>query len=358
MATGMQGKSRINPVILCGGGGTRLWTVSRKARPKPFLPLVGSHTLFEAALGRVAQDERFAPPLIVAGEEHRALIEAQATGEHSLIIEPCGRNTAPAVALAAARLPEDAIMLVCPSDHYIADEDAFRAAALSAARLAEEGCLVAFGIAPVHPETGYGYIQRGEPLAGGYRIARFVEKPDRATAEQYLARGDFSWNGGIFAFRAGQLLDELARHRPEMARHVKKAVANGQEDGSRFYPAREPFEAIEGDSIDYAVMEKTQAAAMVPVEMGWSDIGNWAALADALASEPGLADESGNIARGTADFDRAGRVLAVSDGPRVSVVGLEDVCVIVSGGEVLVTSRQEAQRVGKLPGALDQQAGQ
>ncbi|MDP4605138.1 MAG: sugar phosphate nucleotidyltransferase, partial [Erythrobacter sp.] len=193
----------IYPVILCGGSGTRLWPVSRKAMPKPFLPLVSEETLFEQAVRRVAGDDRFAAPLVVAGPAHIDLITAQmgAGKGWRLVVEPCGRNTAPAIALAAALLPPDAVMLVCPSDHHIADSAAFRAAALAAADLARDDYLVSFGIAPDRPETGYGYLQHGAPLAGGFAIRRFVEKPDLARAQEYLASGDYSWNGGIFAFR-------------------------------------------------------------------------------------------------------------------------------------------------------------
>jgi mannose-1-phosphate guanylyltransferase/mannose-1-phosphate guanylyltransferase/mannose-6-phosphate isomerase len=343
----------IHPVILCGGSGTRLWPVSRKAVPKPFLPLVSEETLFEQAVRRVAGDDRFAAPLVVAGAAHADLISAQ-LGQNPgarLVIEPEAKNTAPAIALAAALLAEDAVMLVCPSDHHIADAAGFRAAALAAAALASEDYLVSFGIAADRPETGYGYLRRGEPLAGGYAIHEFVEKPDRARAEAYLASGEYSWNGGIFAFRAGHLLAELAAHRPEMAALVREAVAGGHEDGARFYPDAAPFTAIAGESIDYAVMENTTRAAMVPADMGWSDIGNWAALADALADG---ADASGNVVRGTVDLAACEGVFAMTDGPRISAVGLQDVCIIVSGGEVLVTTRDGAQAVGKLPGAVNQ----
>ncbi|SHN61627.1 mannose-1-phosphate guanylyltransferase [Erythrobacter sanguineus] len=346
--------SQIHPVILCGGSGTRLWPLSRKALPKPFLPLVSAETLFEQAVRRVAGDDRFAALMVVAGAAHGDVILAQlgdAPGAR-LVVEPCARNTAPAIALAAALLPEDAVMLVCPSDHHIADPAAFRAAALAAAELARQDYLVSFGIAPDRPETGYGYLQHGDSLPGGYAIARFVEKPDLARAQEYLASGNFSWNGGIFAFRAGHLLAELAAYRPEMARLVRQAVAEGREDGACFHPAAAPFAAIAGDSIDYAVMENTARAAMVPVEMGWSDIGNWAALADALAQ---TADDDGNIGRGgRVDLDQCRGVFALTDGLRISAVGLEDVCIIVSGDEVLVTTRDGAQRVGKLPGAVNQ----
>lgn len=346
-------QTTIHPVILCGGSGTRLWPVSRKEKPKPFLPLIGEQTLFEQALGRVAGDGGFAAPIVVAGPQHTDLIEAQIGGatEHCLVIEPSARNTAPAIALAAALLPPEDIMLVCPSDHHIADEAAFRSAAFAAAQLATDDWLVSFGIAPSRPETGYGYLQRGEPLAGGFQIARFVEKPDLEHAQSYLTSDEYNWNGGIFAFRAGHLLEELAIYRPAMANLIAKAVAQGRKDGVQFHPAAEPFAAITGESIDYAVMENTARAAMVPADMGWSDIGSWAALQDALASE---ADAACNIVRGNVDLDQCEGVMALSDGPRISVIGLEDVCIVVSGDEVLVTTREGSQAVGKLPGASDQ----
>lgn len=347
----------IYPVILCGGSGTRLWPMSRKASPKHVLPLVSEETMFEQAMRRVAGDDRFAAPMVVAGAAHADLIIAMladAPGtlpETRMVIEPSARNTAPAIALAAALLPQDAVMLVCPSDHHIADTAAFRSAALAAAALAREDYLVSFGISADRPETGYGYLRRGEPLPGGYAIREFVEKPDRARAEAYLATGEYSWNGGIFAFRAGHLLAELAAYRPAMAQLVGEAVAQGHSEGPRFHPAPAPFAAIAGDSIDYAVMENTRRAAMVPADMGWSDIGNWAALADALADR---ADKDGNVVRGSADLADCSGVFAMTDGPRISAVGLKDLCIVVANGEVLVTSRDGAQIVGKLPGAINQ----
>lgn len=345
---------QIHPVILCGGSGTRLWPLSRKAVPKPFLPLVNDETLFEQAIRRVSGDDHFAAPIVVAGAAHGDLIAAQLgnTLGAKLVVEPCARNTAPAIALAAALLPPEAVMLVCPSDHHIADTTAFRAAAVAAADLARQDYLVSFGISPERPETGYGYLERGEPLASGYAIRRFVEKPDLPTAEAYLASGDFSWNGGIFAFRAGHLLAELFAYRPDMVRLIMQAVGEGRDEDARFHPAPEPFGAITGESIDYAVMENTARAAMVPVNMGWSDIGSWASLAEALADK---ADGAGNVVRGGAvDLADCKGVFALTDGPRVSAVGLEDVCIIVAQGEVLVTTRTGAQAVGKLPGAASQ----
>lgn len=339
----------IHPVILCGGSGTRLWPRSRAAKPKPFLPLVGDATLFEATLARCAE---FAPPIVVTGEAHLAHVEAQlgVSPGATIVVEPSQRNTAAAIALAALRLPEDAVMLVCPSDHHIADTGAFTRAARAAAMLASEGWLVSFGIAATAPETGFGYLQRGEPIdESGFKVARFVEKPELERAQQFLADGGYAWNGGIFAFQVGIFLAELAAHRPKIAEQARAAVAGGTSDGRCFHPEAAAFAAIDSESVDYAVMENTARAAMVPVDMGWSDIGNWDALHAALPHDP-----AGNAVRGRVELVDCRNVLAESDGPRISVIGLEDVVVVVDGGEVLVTSRAGAQKVGKLTGAANQ----
>lgn len=337
----------IHPVILCGGSGTRLWPRSRADRPKPFLRLLGDQSLFEATLARCT-GSRFAPPLVVAGARHLDLVEAQGPADMRIVVEPEARNTAPAIALAAALLPPEAVMLACPSDHHIADVGAFHAAVEAAATLAAEGRLVAFGIAPDRPETGYGYIQRGAAFNDGFEVARFVEKPDEELARDFLASGEFAWNGGIFVFRAGAFLDELAHHRPAMAQAVREAVAQGQENGARFHPAASAFAPIAAESVDYAVMENTRRAALVPVDMGWSDIGNWAALREARQD-----DEGCNVVRGAAELVDCREVMVDSDGPRVSCIGLEDVIVVVDGDEVLVMRASGAQQVGKLGGVAE-----
>ncbi len=343
--------SEIHPVILCGGSGTRLWPRSRKSMPKPFLPLVGDQTLFEATLARAADPALFASPIVVTGTAHLAHVEAQlAEGSGaSIVVEPEAKNTAAAIALAAARLPEDAVMLVCPSDHYIADVPAFHAAARAAAGLARHDYMVAFGITPTAPETGFGYIRRGEPIEGGFAVAQFVEKPDLQSAMQFLASGDYSWNGGIFAFRAGAFMAELAQHRPALAEAVTRAVQRGSTDGARFHPDPAAFAEIESESVDYAVMEETARAAMVPVAMGWSDIGNWQALRDAREG-----DEAGNRTHGRVELVDCTGVLADTDGPRINAIGLTDVAIVVDGDEVLVTTMDGAQKVGKLSGAANQ----
>ena len=341
--------SPIHPVILCGGSGTRLWPRSRAACPKPFLPLVGGQTLFEATLARC---EGFAAPIVVTGAAHLPHVEAQlgVAPEAQIIVEPAQRNTAAAIALAALRLPDDAVLLVCPSDHHIADPLAFRAAARAAAELASEGWLVAFGIAATAPETGFGYLQQGAAISDqGFKVARFVEKPDLDRAKAFLAEGGYAWNGGIFAFRAGTFLAELEAHRPQIATQVRAAVAAGRKEGRRFHPAEAAFAAIKGESVDYAVMENTAKAAMVAAAIGWSDIGNWDALHDAREH-----DATGNTVRGNAELVDCRNVLVESDGPRVSAIGLDDVVIVVDGNEVLVTTRAGAQLVGKLGGASNQ----
>lgn len=332
----------------------RLWPRSRAVKPKPFLPLVGDATLFEATLARCADPAIFAAPMVVTGRGHLEHVTAQSAPVTGLqiIVEPAARNTAPAIALAAARLPPDAIMLVCPSDHHIADQAAFTRPAQAAAALAADDWLVAFGIEARRPETGFGYILRGEEIAGGAkgrRIEGFVEKPDRAKAEQFLAHGGYSWNGGVFAFRAGAFLAELERHRPEMARLVKQSVADGTQDGGHFYPGEAAFGAIEPESVDYAVMENSARAAVVAADMGWSDIGNWQALRDARER-----DGQGNNITGNGQLIDCTNVMIDSDGPRVSVIGLTDVVIVVDGDEVLVVSAARAQQVGELTGAKSQ----
>ena len=342
---------QVHPVILCGGSGTRLWPRSRNHRPKPFLPLLGERTLFQQSLDRASAPLRFAPPTIVAGNAHCGHIEEQAEGRPGarLIVEPAARNTAPAIALAAHSLPADAIMLVCPSDHHIAHVGAFLAGVDQAGALAAKDYMVAFGIEPTGPETGYGYIRKGDPLATGNAVARFVEKPDRATAERFLAEGGYVWNGGIFAFRAGAFLAELEQHRPRMAALIAQAWAERVEEGWLIHPGAAPFARIDGESIDYAIMENTARAAVVAADMGWSDIGSWDAL---MAARP--SDSDGNRVIGPADLTDCRNVMVDTDRLRVSVVGLEDVIVVVDGDEVLVTSRSGAQSVGKLPRAARQ----
>lgn len=336
---------RIVPVVLCGGSGTRLWPRSRSTKPKPFIPLLGEQTLFQATLSRCADKALFSDPLVVIGEKHLEFAKPQAAAvaaDARFVVEPMGRNTAPAIALAALALAPDEIMLVCPSDHHIVDAAAFRAAAHSAAEIARDDWLVAFGIEATAPETGYGYIRRGEPLGDGYQVHSFVEKPDLDTALGFLADGGYAWNGGIFAFKAGFYLAELERHRPAMAAAAREAFAQREEDGKELRPAPASFGAIEKESVDYALMENTGRAAMVDVSMGWSDIGNWDAL---LAQRERDAEDNAIV--GPGEILEAKGTMIDSDGPHVTVIGVDDVVVVVDGEDVLVTARKAVQRVGE-----------
>ncbi len=344
--------NEIIPVILCGGSGTRLWPRSRAIKPKPFLPLLGERTLFQAALARCPKDAGFASPVVVTGREHLELVEEQLglAPDARIIVEPEGKNTAAAIALAACRLPSDAVMLVCPSDQHIGNEKGFVAAAMAGAKLAREGWLVSIAIEATRPETGFGYLKRGDAIDdAGFRTAQFVEKPDREHAEQFLADGSYAWNAGIFAFRVRDFLKELASHRPAIAEAVRRSVDEGREDGQRFYPESNAFAAIRNESVDYAVMENTVRAAMVPADLDWSDIGNWQALREARKS-----DEQGNCVIGSAELVDCRNVMVESDGPTVSVIGMKDVIIVVDGDDILVTSADGVQKVGKLKGAANQ----
>ena len=338
---------KIHPVILCGGHGRRLWPRSRANRPKPFLRLLGARTLFQMALDRVSDPALFTDPIVVAGEAHVDLV-AQQAGPHRLIVEPEAKSTAPAIALAAQVLPADALVLVCPSDHHIGDTEAFRAAVKDGSELARNGHIVVFGIAPTRAETGYGYIERGDAMGSGYRVERFLEKPDAQAAARFVADPRFTWNSGMFLFRVDVLRAELGRLMPAMAAGIKAAMATAMRSGDVLRPAAQAFSAVESVSFDHAIMERTDRAAVVPVDMGWSDIGTWTALAEARADWD---RRDWNNARG--DVIGGDRVMIDSDGPRVSVVGLSDVIVVVEGAEVLVVHRDAAQHVGKLPGAQE-----
>jgi mannose-1-phosphate guanylyltransferase len=319
---------KITPVILSGGSGTRLWPMSTPARPKQFLELTDARSMFQLTLARGGDAALYAAPLIVANARHASLIEAQmaacGTAPGAIILEPCARNTAPAIALAALEARPDATLLVMPSDHVIADEAAFHAAIAAALPLTAEGWLVTFGITPTHAETGFGYIRIGEALAPGvHRVARFVEKPDLAAAEAMLAGGDHAWNGGIFLFCAGSFLGALAAHAPDMLAAVQASMAESTRDGALVYPAEAGFAAAPSDSIDYAVMEKAERVAVVPVSMGWSDVGSWDAL-----YEIGAKDDAGNALSGDVTLIGGSGNLIRSDGLRISAAGVDNLIII------------------------------
>lgn len=341
----------ITPVILSGGSGTRLWPLSRSGRPKQLLALTHDQTMLQLTAART-MGPRFLPPIIVASVPHADEIEAQLTqagaGLATLVLEPAARNTAPAIALAACEAEPDAILLVMPSDHVIQDIDAFHEAIERAVPMVEAGWLVTFGIAPTAPETGYGYICRGAEIAPGIaRVERFVEKPDRATAESYLATGRYSWNGGIFLFTAGSYMDALEDHAPEMAAAARAAVADGRREGRRLFPDAQAFGRSPSDSIDYAVMEKAERVAVVPVSMGWSDVGSWDALHE-LAPK----DAANNAHHGEVVAIDVDNCLIRSEGPLVAAVGVRDLIVIATGDAVLIMPRGDSQQVKRAVDAL------
>lgn len=328
------------PVILSGGAGSRLWPVSRKAAPKQFQPMTSKRTLFAETLERCAPFG--AAALVVCGESHLAPARA-AAGERTLsfLIEPSARNTGPAVAAAALCVPPETLLLVLPSDHHVADPEAFQAAVAKGARLAAQGYLVTFGIAPAGPETGFGYIQQGAALgADGFAVARFVEKPDRPTALSYLAAGGFSWNAGIFLFKAGALAAELSRTAPGVHAAVVQALAHADVRGSETWLDAAAWDQAEACPIDIAVMERTQKAAVVPVDMGWSDVGSWAALWQIAAK-----DQAGNAVIGDAALIDVEGCYVRGDGPAVTLVGVRDLIVVATPQGVFIAPRDRAQEV-------------
>ncbi|ARS27205.1 mannose-1-phosphate guanylyltransferase/mannose-6-phosphate isomerase [Sphingomonas sp. KC8] len=338
----------IAPVILSGGAGTRLWPMSRSMQPKQFLNLTADQTMLQLTAARVQNGARFAPPLIVANATHADQIERQLADigitPQALILEPAGRNTAPAIALAALAVPADTIMLVMPSDHSITDIASFHAAIEKAMPLVEQGWLVTFGITPDSPNTGYGYIRIGAPLATGvHRVDNFVEKPDIARAQAYLAEGCYAWNGGIFLFRAGAFLAALTEHAPAIAAAARASIDGAARDGLRITPDRAAFIASPADSIDYAVMEKADRVAVVPVAMGWSDVGSWDAL-HAIAGP----DAAGNCHQGEVIALDTSNCLIRSDGPLVAAVGVSDLIVVATGDAVLILPRGASQDIGRI----------
>jgi mannose-1-phosphate guanylyltransferase / mannose-6-phosphate isomerase len=338
--------SKLQPVLLSGGSGTRLWPLSREGYPKQFLPLVGDDTMLQATWRRVA-DIAGAAPIVVANEDHRFLVAEQlrqvGAPKPDILLEPMGRNTAPAIALAALQAMhagEDPLLLVLPSDHVVADADAFRDAVREAAAAAEAGALVTFGILPSAPETGFGYIEAEHAGSDGVRkVRRFVEKPDGATAQRYLDSGGYYWNSGMFLFRASVLLAELERFRPEIVAACRDAFAAAKRDGDFIRVDREAFARCPSDSIDYAVMENTDAAMVLPVDIGWNDIGSWSALWDVAAR-----DEAGNAHHGD--------VIAVDSRNSyayarrlVALVGVDDLVVVETDDAVLVARKDRVQQV-------------
>ncbi|WP_027485755.1 mannose-1-phosphate guanylyltransferase/mannose-6-phosphate isomerase [Rhodanobacter sp. OR87] len=340
------------PLILSGGSGTRLWPVSRKNLPKQFLELAGKGTLFQQAIARTRQLPDVAVPIVVASEDHRflaadQLLEGDIKGA-TIVLEPLARNTAPAIALGALQALQrdaDAVLLVLPADHLIGDTAAFVEAVKQAMPLAEQGWLVTFGIRPDRPDTGFGYIRRAETVdAHGYRVEQFVEKPDLATAESYLADGGYDWNSGMFLFKAARYLEELAAHAPAMLGAVREAYAKATTDLDFVRIDRDAFALVPDDSIDYAVMERTRRAAVIPVSCAWSDIGSWSAL-----WLTGGKDADGNLREGdTMAVDTHNSLLRSHERHLLATVGVDDLIVVTTPDATLVAHRDAAQDVKKI----------
>jgi len=335
------------PVILSGGAGTRLWPLSRRAQPKQFLPLAGSSSLFQATLRRLDGVCRSENAVVVCNAEHRFIVASQlheCGGEGaSILLEPIGRNTAPAVAVAAlealasAGESADPVLLVMPADHVIADEPAFVDAVRRGEKAALEGHLVTFGIVADRPETGYGYILSGEALEGSpgsFRVQRFVEKPDRETAQSYLDAGGYHWNSGMFMFRCSRYLDELERHESDMLQAARRAHESMRREHDFGWLDEESFAASPSNSIDYAVMEHTDSAVVIPISVGWSDVGGWNALHDL-----GSSDSHDNVVYGDVCTQGARGSYLHSEHRLLTAVGVQDLVVIETEDAVLVAAR-------------------
>lgn len=331
----------VTPVILCGGAGTRLWPLSRHARPKQMLALGGSESLLQQTAARVENGTLFAPPILVAAaaQEEAVLQELEPEGVGTLILEPCARNTAPAIALAALSVERDTLLLVLPSDHLVRDRAAFEDAVRAGVPLAAKDWLVTFGMAPDRPETGFGYIQRGAAVsARAFAVDRFVEKPDLVTAQGFLADGGFDWNGGIFLMKADRYLEALRAHAPDVLAAAEAALAGAAGPGI-LRPDAAAFARAPGISVDYAVMEKDDRVAVVPADLGWSDIGSFAAL-QALGGDAAANEVAGDVLA----IDTSGCLLR-SEGPLVVAVGVQNLVVIATRDAVLVIPKDQSQRV-------------
>ena len=342
------------PVVMAGGSGTRLWPLSRGLYPKQFLTLQGQHTMLQNTLLRLS-DLSCESPLVISNEAHRFLVAEQLREiellSHNIILEPVGRNTAPAIALAALQAKSeysDPLLLVLAADHVIRNENAFCEAVSHAISYARQGKLVTFGIVPTAPETGYGYIRRGESVrsndnAMAYDVAEFVEKPDLTTAERYLATGKYYWNSGMFLFNANRYLEELKQFRPDILAACEQAMANLSSDLDFIRVDESTFKACPDDSIDYAVMEKTADAVVVPMDAGWSDVGSWSSLWDISKK-----DSEGNIHQGDVLSHNSLNNYVFAESSLVTTVGVDNLVVVQTKDAVLVAARDQVQDVKKI----------
>jgi len=339
------------PIIMAGGSGSRLWPLSRQLNPKQFLPLADADfSMLQATIQRL--DGLGAElPRLICNEQHRFLAAEQlrllGLEKAGILLEPVGRNTAPAIALAALQAcseAEDPILLVLAADHLIKDVEAFQTCIQTALPLAQDGKLVTFGIVPTHAETGYGYIEQGIDVGvGGFKVSRFVEKPDLVTAQEYLANGSYFWNSGMFMFRASRYLEELETYRPDILAACRAALAGGSQDMHFTRVDEAAFAACPDDSVDYAVMEKTADAVMVPLDAGWSDIGSWTALWDVSDK-----DQQGNVFKGDVLNQQSRNTYVHADSRLVATVGLDDLVIVETKDAVLVAHKDHVQDVKKI----------
>ena len=341
---------KIYPVILSGGSGTRMWPLSRSHYPKQFLPLVSDKSLFQDTLNRLLWHDGMADPVVICNIDHRFMVAEQlhelGFSSSEIILEPFGRNTAPAVALAALNLPEaDDILLVFPADHVIQNHESLSTTIAEAVNIAKDGKLATFGIVPTSLETGYGYIKKGERVdeTQAFSVDTFVEKPDLLTAETYISSGDYYWNSGMFAFRADVYLEELKHHQPEIFSCCQKAVnrANKDADFNRINP--DAFEKCPSDSIDYAVMENTSQAVVIPLDAGWNDVGSWSSL-----WEVSERDDDGNRLHGDVMTYNTKNSLLHSESRLVAAIGLENIVLIETDDAVMVAAKDQVQDVKKI----------
>lgn len=343
------------PVILSGGSGTRLWPLSRELLPKQLLALTGDRTMLQETVARLTGLRGVTGPVVVCNEAHRFLVAEQlremGISPLAILLEPEGRSTAPAIALAAyaalAAAGESALLLVLPADHTLSDPGAFQEAIRLAVAAGKAGQLVAFGIVAHSPETGYGYIRRGEGEGPVRPIVRFVEKPDEARAREFVASGEYFWNSGMFLFGARRYLEELERHAPDIADVCARVSANAVRDADFTRLDAALFATCRGDSVDYAVMEKTREAVMVPLDAGWSDVGSWAALRDVLP-----ADAAGNVVRGDVMLEDSTGCYVHADSRLVTALGLHDMVIVETADAVMVAPRSRVQDVKKLVARL------
>ena len=350
------------PVILSGGSGTRLWPVSRKTHPKQFWPLAAEASMLQETCKRLDGHDCAEDPIVVCNTDHRFFVAHQleeiGLDNAAIILEPMGRNTAPATAVAALHAiasrtvekTDDPILLILPADHVINDITAFHQILEHGEQLAEKGHLVTFGIVPTGPETGYGYIKSGAGLnanTGAMHIERFVEKPDKATAEEYITSGNYFWNSGMFMFRASRFLEELQKFAPDMLQASKSAYEKAIRDMDFIRLDAEAFEQSPGDSIDYAVMEHTQDSVVIPLDAGWNDVGSWSAL-----WEIGEKDKAGNVIMGDVLALETNNCYLRSDGRLLATVGIDNLVVVDTPDVVMVAPRDQVQRVKDLVGQL------